>query len=580
MPASYSQEIKDTARKLFLYRDYSALEIKEELNLNNVRVVYQWMEKGDWESHKVDTSPEEACARKYVWLMDKPNKTDKEWKELDRYQKHMMTFSKLKTEKVKRQKMIEGEDGKPGNNKRRKKKNDVSEITAQQLQIIREDLFFEYQVTWHDAKVNRNRFILKSRQIGATFYFAFEAFEDAVITGDNQVFLSASKAQVMVFRAYILSFAQEHFELALKGNPILLSNGATLYFLSTNANTAQSYHGHLYIDEVFWMPDWDKIWKVASAMASQKKWRKTLFSTPSARSHPAYPLWTGDKWNKRRKAADKRDFDVGYEVTNDGGIYPDKFWRHAVNIEDAENQGCDLFDIDDLREEYPLDEFDNLFMCKFVDDGDSVFKLSDLLACGVDSSTWNDFNITQKRPFANRPVWMGYDPSRTRDSAVLSIVAPPTKTGGKLRLLEREIYNDLNFRFQKDRVKEYCDRYNVVWIGIDVTGIGAGLYDLVTEDRPDAVPIHYSQDNKNNLVVKAKDVISMRRLAFDANYKDIPQAFLQIRQTSTANGKTSYATNRNNETGHGDVAFSIMHAICNEPLNYNRQGNTASVKVA
>ncbi|MGK7630792.1 terminase large subunit domain-containing protein, partial [Salmonella enterica] len=39
------------------------------------------------------------------------------------------------------------------------------------------------------------RNILKSRQIGATWYFAFEAFENAVMTGDPQIFLSASKVQ-------------------------------------------------------------------------------------------------------------------------------------------------------------------------------------------------------------------------------------------------------------------------------------------------------------------------------------------------------------------------------------------------
>ena len=38
----------------------------------------------------------------------------------------------------------------------------------------------------------RIRNILKSRQIGATYYFAGEAFEQAVLTGDPQIFLSAS----------------------------------------------------------------------------------------------------------------------------------------------------------------------------------------------------------------------------------------------------------------------------------------------------------------------------------------------------------------------------------------------------
>jgi hypothetical protein len=44
------------------------------------------------------------------------------------------------------------------------------------------------------------------------------------------------------------------------------------------------------------------------------------------------------------------------------GVGPDRVWRHIVNIEDAEAGGCDLFDIDELRDEYAPDEFANLFL--------------------------------------------------------------------------------------------------------------------------------------------------------------------------------------------------------------------------
>ena len=50
----------------------------------------------------------------------------------------------------------------------------------------------------------------KSRQIGATYYFAREAFIDALKTGRNQIFLSASKAQAHIFKTYIQQFAFEH----------------------------------------------------------------------------------------------------------------------------------------------------------------------------------------------------------------------------------------------------------------------------------------------------------------------------------------------------------------------------------
>ncbi|MBB3258112.1 uncharacterized protein YjcR [Paraburkholderia bannensis] len=52
------------------------------------------------------------------------------------------------------------------------------------------------------------------------------------------------------------------------GDPIVLPNEATLYFLGTNARTAQSYQGNLYVDEYFWIGRFKELQKVA--MSQQK----------------------------------------------------------------------------------------------------------------------------------------------------------------------------------------------------------------------------------------------------------------------------------------------------------------------
>ncbi|HAI1440814.1 TPA: hypothetical protein HIT88_005174, partial [Escherichia coli] len=65
---------------------------------------------------------------------------------------------------------------------------------------------------------HRIRDILKSRQIGATFYFSREALLRALKTGHNQIFLSASKTQAYVFREYIIAFARL-VDVDLTGDP-------------------------------------------------------------------------------------------------------------------------------------------------------------------------------------------------------------------------------------------------------------------------------------------------------------------------------------------------------------------------
>ena len=80
-------------------------------------------------------------------------------------------------------------------------KNLFSESAIEKLESIFHENIFDYQRGWYQAGLaHRIRNILKSRQIGATFFFAREALLDALLTGRNQIFLSASKAQAHVFK--------------------------------------------------------------------------------------------------------------------------------------------------------------------------------------------------------------------------------------------------------------------------------------------------------------------------------------------------------------------------------------------
>ncbi|WP_352149355.1 terminase large subunit domain-containing protein [Escherichia coli] len=81
----------------------------------------------------------------------------------------------------------------------------------------------------------------------------------------NQIFLSASKTQAYVFREYIIAFARL-VDVDLTGTRCPGNNGAKLIFLGTNSNTAQSHNGDLYVDEIFWIPNFQVLRKVASGM--------------------------------------------------------------------------------------------------------------------------------------------------------------------------------------------------------------------------------------------------------------------------------------------------------------------------
>lgn len=444
-----------------------------------------------------------------------------------------------------------------------------------------ESTMFGYQRTWYEAgKLHRIRDLLKSRQIGATYFFAFEAFIDALVTGRNQIFLSASKAQAHVFKQYIIQFAKDE-GVELKGDPMVLPNGAHLYFLGTNARTAQSYHGNIYMDEYFWIHGFLEFRKVASGMAMHKKWRQTYISTPSSLSHPAYAFWSGANFNRGKAKADRVEIDLSHANLAGGKLCADGQWRQIVTVEDAVRGGCDLFDLDQLRSEYSDDEYLNLLMCIFMDDTSSVFPLAMLQRCMVDSwEVWEDYKHFAMRPMGNRPVWIGYDPAKggQGDSAGCAVLAPPAVPGGKFRVLERHRWSGMDFAAQAEAIRQMTIRYNAAYIGIDSTGIGEGVLQLVRQFYPAVTEIQYNPSIKIRMVMKAMDVIDKGRLEFDSGWNDLAAAFMSIRRGVTAGKMPTFEASRSEETSHADIAWATMQALLHEPLAGANGTNTGSME--
>jgi len=542
--------------------------------------VEAWKQRDEWDKAPAIERIESSLETRLMVLIAKDRKEGGDFKEIDLLGRQVERLARVRKY---------GETGKESdlnpniearNKAPRKEKPARNAFSDEQAERLREaflDSLFGYQKVWYRQGHQRTRNLLKSRQIGATWYFAREALDDALTTGRNQIFLSASKAQAHVFRQYICQFAREAADVELTGEPIILPNEAILYFLGTNAKTAQSYHGNFYFDEYFWVSGFRQLNKVASGMAMHKKWRKTYFSTPSSMQHEAYPFWTGDHYNRGRAKVDHLHLDVTHKALASGRLCEDRQWRQIVTVEDALAGGCDLFDIDELRLEYSAQEYANLLMCQFIDDTASIFPLADLQRCMVDSwDAWaDDFKPLAPRPFGYRPVWVGYDPALSGDSAGLIVVAPPAVPGGKFRVLHKYQWRGMDFEAQAESIRQVTQQYNVAYMAIDTTGIGQGVYQLVRQFYPNAIALNYSPEVKGRLVLKGLSVVGKGRLEFDAGWTDLAQSFMAIRKTMTASGKkVTYEASRSEETGHADLAWACLHALGNEPLEGVTANNT------
>lgn len=550
------------ARALY-WQGYSVAEIARGLGIP-YGTIDAWKRRDAWDAAPVVVRIGDSAERRLMQLVAKPEKGDGDLAEIEQLGRLLERTARIQQfEKTGKEADLNPNVERRAKGRRGKKDEPKNVLTEEQCDALRaafEADLFGYQRTWLDAKVHRSRLILKSRQIGATWYFAREALIDAITTGDNQIFLSASKAQAHVFREYIVRFVLDVTGVTLKGNPITLWNGATLYFLGTNSKTAQSYHGHVYLDEFAWIGKFREFRKVASAMATHKKWRLTYFSTPSVIGHQSFGFWSGGDFNKGRIEAERVEIDVSHAALRGGALCADGQWRQVVTIHDAAAQGCTLFDIAQLSREYNDADFRNLFACDWVDDAASFFTFAELQRGMVDAiEAWPD--IAPETPYAG-PVWIGYDPSRSRDNASMVVIAPPHGGETKYRLIERLSFTDTDFAAQAEAIRGLVLKYRVDHLAIDVTGIGQGVYEMVKVFHPAVQAITYSVETKAAMVLKAKHIIGKGLFAFDAGNTDLVSSFLSIRKTMTASGRQStFTASRSDETGHADQAWAVMHAL-------------------
>ena len=596
----YSDETIETCRKLFLRRT-KVSDIERETKVPR-RTLYSWIEKNNWgELVQVDEVME-AYNRALVTLLAKKEFTEADLNAIDRLQVSRGREVKLRSQgseglimsgahKSQQEAPLKPENiaaGKQRARKGKRAKNDFRGISPDEVEKKFSEGLFGYQIQAWKTRHKRVRFTLKSRQIGWTFYSAREALAKALMTGTNQAFLSASKAQSALFKNYIVSFSLEWFDIEIKGSTHIVirtdHGDANLYFLSTNSATAQGPSGDVYIDECFWIRDFTKLKNLAGAIATQDHYTKTYFSTPSTKSHGAYQLWAGGEYKKNQeKRPDLPQFKMPTaKQLKKGHDCVDGIFRQIITIHDAMGGGATFFNIKNLELENDPDTFAQLYECKFIDDTNSAFVLDELLACALKDSRWPDFKPGEPRPLANRPVWIGYDPARSRDSAAIVVIAPPEKPGGKFRILEKIIMHKQNWAYQAEVIKALTGtpdtqgKYNVEFVGIDTTGPGNGVFERVQEFFPAAHGIHYTTEIKTRLVLKAQEVIGQGRLEFDETHTDIPAAFLAIRRQSTGTSIT-FVASRDTTGGHADVAWAIMHALMHEGLKTTGSNKTTVV---
>lgn len=430
--------------------------------------------------------------------------------------------------------------------KKRKKRNFIS---LNDVKNHDRPHFYPHQEAFLQ-NTSRVRMCLKSRQVGFSYAIAYERLIVALETGKNQIFISGSQRQAMSLQKYIKMFARNLFGIELIGTneiEINTEHGAVhLYFLANNPDTAQSYHGDLIIDEMAWIPRLKEMLRVAKPMAIQKQYTQTFITTPSFKTHFAYEIWKGEN-----------------------GFYENMF-RYEINLQDAIKLGYDLIDQNDVRQEYEEADIEVLFDVNWIDDIESYIPSSLIEACLVDEAETH---------YKGGQCFLGYDPSRTRDSAalvvlerrLLKIINPEkhrNEKGWHFVIVNHQKLINKSSTAQAKCIEEAVKNYNVTHVGLDRTGMGWAVWDQLDRSLCRFKAIDYSLERKTELVTDTRTQMEQKQLVFSAEDRVMIKSIAKVRRCGTEGNRLTFKTDRkkdkddkNLSLGHADSFWALTHAL-------------------
>ena len=175
--------------KFLYWCGWKITDIAEVLD-EKERTIQAWKTRDEWEKTKPENRVAQAIEARLITLIFKNKKSSGDMKEVDLLMRELERLARIERyrDTGKESDLNPNIQNRNAVAKKQKKPNTFTEQEVEILITAFEENLYDYQWDWYRAGNQRTRAILKSRQIGATYYFAREAFIDALKTGRNQIF--------------------------------------------------------------------------------------------------------------------------------------------------------------------------------------------------------------------------------------------------------------------------------------------------------------------------------------------------------------------------------------------------------
>lgn len=325
------------------------------------------------------------------------------------------------------------------------------ELHKGQLKILRKMM----------KKPNKFNVILSARQSGKTFFLVQMVLENAINKTCQILIMSPYNAQNTKIYSE-LERAIEDSGVVKSSNKsekvMVLINNSVITFKSAEnpTNVRGGSYDYIYLDEFayFKQAAWSAM---APTMAAKKRGQIFIFSTPRGKN-----MFYDMVLHARSKKEKDRLYSFYFMNYLDNPMYDTQF-------------------VEDCRTHWPKAQFDQEFLCKFIDAA-SVFEYHN-------SATLKQF----QDPEIGEKYYGGLDLARKNDRTVLTII------NSKGEVVFIYAINKVNWDTIVSDVVGHLKRYNATCT-IEVNNIGDVIFELIKKEYKNIIPITTTNSNKQEYV--------------------------------------------------------------------------------
>jgi len=354
---------------------------------------------------------------------------------------------------------------------------------------------------------NRSRFrwVTKSRQVGYSFVAAIEALARCHLRdGYTSVFVSFNqddaKEKVLVARQVFDEMPaayQKRLIVDSKTELVFESNGSgrrVSRIISVPSKPPRGKKGDVLLDEIAHYANDREVYSGSTALILRSHGQLTGCSTPLGRR--------GIFWEIANEELRKYPHHSRQEV---------QWWLCRFFCRDVKAAAVEAphlsteeqvarFGQQGIIEQFeslPLEDFEQEFCCRFVDESYSFYSFELILPCTSDGlRLCDDFTDV---PHSEGRIVAGFDVGRTRDRSELAVFEDQ---GGRHTCRLLRSYDQVPFSEQP-----------VARLSIDKSGIGMNLAENLSRDYPQVVPEAFSNESKERWVTDFKILLQRRDVA-------------------------------------------------------------------